>query len=168
MQCPRSRLFRIRTMSTIHLLMTLTASVFRYAKDNVLLEDLQNSHKIKRVYYVNLLRLLRNTNRTKRRGKLSKSVLCKTTLQHNLISMAAVRNFGFVLADQQPCFTYLATPVYHLFFNMKKHLWMCIVVMMTSYLLLMTFLPSGLKSFQKRDPNTTTPMEEVRGYYVEK
>lgn len=99
------------------------ASVFRDAEGIVFIECLHKRQIINGEKFVNLLRQLRKANKTKRQGKLRKSVLFHgdNALAHrSLISMTVVRDCDFEPVNHSPYAPNLATSDYHLYPHMKN------------------------------------------------
>ena len=101
------------------------ASVFRDAKGIVFINYLQNGKTINGEYYAKLLKELRQAIKSKRPGKLTKSVLHhqeNAPAHKSLVAMSAVHDRGFELIDHPPYSPDLAPSDYFLFPNLKKHL----------------------------------------------
>ena len=99
------------------------ASVFRDAKGIVFINYLQNGKTINGEYYAKLLKELRQAIKSKRPGKLTKSVLLhqENALAHkSLVAMSAVHDRGFELIDHPPYSPDLAPSDYFLFPNLKN------------------------------------------------
>ena len=76
-------------------------------------------------YYADLLRSLRQSIKTKRRGKLRRGVLLQqdnAPVHTSKVAMAAVKECGYEFLPHTPYSSDLAPSHYHLFGNLKKHL----------------------------------------------
>ena len=83
------------------------ASVFWDPKGIVFIDYLQKGKIINGEYYAKLLRELRQGIKSKRPGKLTKSVLLhqdNARAHKSLVAMSAVRDCGFELIDHPPYF----------------------------------------------------------------
>ena len=119
----RSGIAKAKTLKTQPSAGKVMATAFWETKGVILMDILSKESTITKAYYANFLDQLRNANREKRRGKLSKCVL----LQHDnarvhtcQLAMNAVEKNGYELIPHPPYSLDLAPSDFFLFPNLKK------------------------------------------------